>query len=115
MFRIEREIEIIGLDAAEIGGIEPNVLEKVKNHTFISRATSVLSSSSPYMLPHGQTTKQRISARLKQRQTADLGSSQAYPRGDINKSEESVVGGSMIGGNMVMRSMMSPQSDIMDI
>jgi hypothetical protein len=53
LFRIEKEIEIVGLDAAEIGGIEPNILEKVRHHTFISRATSVLSSNSPYMLPHG--------------------------------------------------------------
>ena len=43
----------MGLDAAEIGGIEPNILEKVRNHTFISRATSFLSGTSPYMLPHG--------------------------------------------------------------
>ncbi|MFS8160323.1 MAG: hypothetical protein ACMG6E_08980, partial [Candidatus Roizmanbacteria bacterium] len=96
LFRIEKEIEIIGLDAAEIGGIEPHILEKVRNHTFISRATSFLSSNSPINLPHGQ--KQTAAARFKDRQTANLGGSIAYPRGDINKSEDSEVGASMIGG-----------------
>ena len=35
IFRIEKEIEIIGLDAAEIGGIEPETYEKIRNHTFV--------------------------------------------------------------------------------
>jgi len=38
LFRIEKEIEIIGLDAAEVGGIEPEVYERIRNHSFVSRA-----------------------------------------------------------------------------
>mmetsp|Transcript_20071 Transcript_20071/g.14786 ORF Transcript_20071/g.14786 Transcript_20071/m.14786 type:complete len:183 (-) Transcript_20071:200-748(-) len=51
LFRIEKEIEIIGLDAAEAGGIEPEVYDKIRAHTFVSRAQTSLSIYSPIRLP----------------------------------------------------------------
>lgn len=36
--RIDKEIEIVGLDISEMGGIDPHVMDKIRNHTFVSHA-----------------------------------------------------------------------------
>lgn len=51
IFRIPKEIEIVGLDIAEMGGVEPVVYEKIKAHTFVSKTNSVISSNSHILLP----------------------------------------------------------------
>jgi hypothetical protein len=51
IFRIPKEIEIVGLDIAEMGGVEPVVYEKVKAHSFVSKTNSMISTNSPLLLP----------------------------------------------------------------
>jgi hypothetical protein len=53
LFRIDKEIEIIGVDIAELGGVDEEVYAKLRQQDFVSRAVSVISSTaSPYLLPH---------------------------------------------------------------
>mmetsp|Transcript_36631 Transcript_36631/g.35417 ORF Transcript_36631/g.35417 Transcript_36631/m.35417 type:complete len:112 (+) Transcript_36631:1318-1653(+) len=82
LFRIEKEIEIVGLDAAEVGGIDPEVYDKIRAHSFVSRAQSSLSIYSPIKLPNA---KDRFAQRN------EFGS-----YAGINKSEQHTVGGGSV-------------------
>jgi hypothetical protein len=48
IFRVDKEIEIVGLDIAEMGGVDEDTYERIRNHSFFVNKTESFVSNSPY-------------------------------------------------------------------
>lgn len=82
IFRVDKEVEIVGLDIAEMGGVDEEVYERIRNHSFfINRAESHVSNS-PYILPKEFIKRERQRSQLR------VNASYAAP-GDVNNNRAS--------------------------